>query len=508
MQYYLTKGHHDGEIIMYKRNKSGIVEAYTKTEFEEPLVKHLTLPYSEFRRRWKACIDSGDFVEEFKFEDGILHTECFSFSEREAQYSFETSDYEIALSLYQDEVFKAILDSLLKDYAEVSEKTKENIKNLKPNIRKIGTYLNAIEAYFKNGNLGQRDESFISELYDYIINNREGLRDFFGKEIMKIRHPFRSFFGKENFMATMVLSFICSLISLFFSMFLVFMDDWILVKISAGCAALSLGGFFGGGFALNNNFVNDSFDKLYSELVDAVGKEKEKAENLSVTLDEKDLTQDAFLRCIKKASSYMDKHREADFSCEAQAMYRLVQDYKKALKKESGVDRFQFLSMLTKLELSIYSKSASDSMKYASVKEYMEQGLEDRLEFLGLLKIANIKDGSLEMVYNTIKRVLSFPYDGCEREIVELFQIAKDYVEEMQGTEPSSTFGCTPASEKMLRRVSQVEQRIVEGINRFIDHTNLTEDLAAIQSALTTAGIEAPTEESSHEPGTGTPMQM
>lgn len=492
MKYMLLKGEYEGGFSVYQTNSSRDLS----------LLDSIT--YGEFFKRLRDAVKAKSSLEDMKLADGNLTIDLFSSEKVTIGFSTE---------LWHDESFRGTLEDILAEYKEVSLETKRNIEEKKRTIQERKRFeeevFRSLNEYLKTGKFGEnRDGKFMSAFIDYIDKNKGKIKSGLEGEGLKSRHPhFMRFYKVMKFLSvpaflTLLVSFVCSIIL----PVLIFIADMHLPFIISLVLMIISGSVFGLDIILDKTrkkYVND----LYRILVKKAEIEKEKIESMEKSIENDSLQQDIFLKYISRASFYMLEHNDLDFSNEARELSLLLHSYADAKKEEiaqkARVDRFKVLGELTKLEIAIYSKNNNKRF----LTDYLAKGLDDRLEFLGIAKNVVLSDSALNDVFKTIKRILNFPYDGFDDDIMELIKMSQEYVEETKKDETPRGLGYTEASVKLINRLALLTCEIDKRVSSYIDSVNLDGDLAAIQGCIEAVGI-APTEEVARGENTGTAVHM
>lgn len=471
------------------------------------------ITYGEFFKRLRDDVKTKSSLEDMKLVDGNLTIGHF-FTNNEISFGLDEITVSFSTELWQDESFKNTLEDILAEYKEVSLETKQNIEEKKRTIQERKRFeeevFRTLDEYLKTGKFGEnRDEKFMSVFIDYIDKNKDKIKSHLAGEALKQRHPhFTRFYKTMEFLVIPVcLTFLLSTVSSIFTLILFFMDVILPLIISLGSAIMS-GAIIGFDAIILDKTKEKYVNVSYDELVEMAEIEKEKIESMEKSIENDSLQQDIFLKYISHASLYMLEHNDLDFSKEAQELSLLLHSYADAKKEEvaqkTRLDRFKFLSELTKLEIAIYSKNNNKRF----LTDYLTKGLDDRLEFLGIAKNVTLSDSALNDVFKTIKRILNFPYDGFEDDLMELIKMSQEYVEETKEDETPRRLGYTEASVKLVNRLALLTCEIDKRVSAYIDSVNLDGDLAAIQGCIDAFCIASSTEEVFEEKNTGTAVHM
>lgn len=482
-----------------ENNKDGRIHGFVKkSENEFTLAGKYT--YEEFFGYLEKRLEEKSHIESLGFRDGRIILLDFIFDEGKLSYSSKGVEYIASFELTQDEEFNRRVERLQRKYEAASEETKTNIAKIKAEIDEKKKFLErfkkSIETYFKTGQIAESDRVFNEASKDFILNNKDKVVKVMDEKAFRVKRPywnrfwrfFDQIFGGLFLIATGGIIF-AALSPLFYFL----LENWFVLKLSLAVAGIS--GSLG---LLSISSLPEKIRKmpikgLSHEFLEALERRIEKSDNPVITMKESDVKPDVYLDCLNRAYNYMRKFPDGVFLNELLGINELIFDYASAKKEEmtsgTGIEKLNFLKRLTKLEIAIYSKSIEGVPRRKPIEDYMMMGLEERLEFLGLPSRKNINDSTLKDIFETIKRVLSFPYERCEDDIVELFALAQEYVKNAQVDSEPKGYGLTNVSQEAIKKLAIIEERIKVKISEFIDAENLSGDLATIGGYLGTLGI-------------------
>ncbi len=88
----------------------------------------------------------------------------------------------------------------------------------------------------------------------------------------------------------------------------------------------------------------------------------------------------------------------------------------------------------------------------------------------------------MNFIFEQVRRITTYPYQGCETELVELYKIAGDYVRERSDNQATLVIR-TPGSE-LLKKETALELVITRKIKECKQYEELASDLELLEDAI------------------------
>lgn len=208
---------------------------------------------------------------------------------------------------------------------------------------------------------------------------------------------------------------------------------------------------------------------------------------------------DPFIRFILSDIEYIKTLNIEDYSMELNSLKDLVKRYCEAKKQEmhigETVDIESFMTELTDLELAMFSKNKRIGLIRRPTEVVREAFIEERLKYIGVEDTPEANDSYLKFIFEQVKRIANYPYEGCEVDLVELYKIATDYVKSKKGEEGLSL--STPGG-TLLKRETALELEINKKIKNCEEAEALADDIELLESVIgeAQAAIQNKNEES------------
>lgn len=360
---------------------------------------------------------------------------------------------------------------------------KKDIKNAKKKNNKIknyslkGCHLNTglhqlgleaedlIEKFSETGEVDIVDSRLVSLLYQYISQNKKELiKDRTGairaRTFKSVASSVLTVVGAGSFTAALLLSLesfgaveLTSLMSLIGTSTLGF-----------GCIA--------GSAMLKKSSNTAIIDDLLVEMENKYGVScmptEEKNNKLAVVPT---IMQDCFLEEVKTLMNFAKYHKEESFDEEIARLATLTQEYIAAkrgeIKEQREFDRYSFFDRLTDLELKIFGKNNEVGFKQLYLLAVKGPQLVERLKFMGVSEENIANDLHLQDVFKEITRISSMSYEGCERELLQLFRIAQDYCKSAFALQSSDVKCLPPVKPEIMlaQKLSIVGDAVTNNIN-------------------------------------------
>lgn len=330
---------------------------------------------------------------------------------------------------------------------------------------------NLIKNYSITGEIQLTNSRLVSKTYNYIVQNKKDLINDNGRAVCSanLKAIFARFLTGSG-----VFSYITTLIIFFLNLGMVDLSS---IFMMAGLGAL------GSGFVYSSSLLHKSnnteiIENLLRDMEDKYGVEclSEKTETeMAVTTGlsvSSSMMEDKFLDEIKTIVNHAGKNRDLDFSHELSALDNLTKCYiaekRESIRFGKEIRRYDFLNELTKIEIKMFSKKNTIGLKQAYLLSIRGYQLVERLKFMGLSEATITEDVALSNVFNEIARISKTPYEGCERELVELFRIAQEYCRRTYPLKDPSVSRLpvveNPASQ-LLRELARIQDVVTTHIN-------------------------------------------
>lgn len=231
-------------------------------------------------------------------------------------------------------------------------------------------------------------------------------------------------------------------------------------------------------------YVWNSFLRDYNQKHDFFLEKVEERESLPERKIE-----DPFIRFILADIEYIDFLSSNSYKAELDSLESLSNRYLKAKREEilggKPLCGDKFLNELTDLELAIFSKNNKSGLKRSNKGLIRTELIEERLRYIGITESTSTDDKYLDFVFEQIKRITAYPYEGCEKDLVELYRIAADYVKAMNSDEICLTMDSPRGT--LLKRETALELEITRKIKACERDEALARDIELIEDSIALA---------------------
>ncbi len=232
-----------------------------------------------------------------------------------------------------------------------------------------------------------------------------------------------------------------------------------------------------------NTYVWESFINSYNQKHDFFLENKE---SNPVLLENK---QDPFIRFVLSDIDYIKNMGQASYVSELNYLEKLVKRYieskRDELRGQSSLDIEEFSSELTDFELKLFSKNKKFGLKRSDKTLIREEMIKERLKFIGIADDNDFKDDYLSLTKKIIQKIISYPYEGCEASLTELYKIAAEYVKDQK--EQKSELRLYTTEGEYLKRLVALEIDIDKKIVRCSRAESLAQDLETLEVSLENA---------------------
>ncbi len=160
---------------------------------------------------------------------------------------------------------------------------------------------------------------------------------------------------------------------------------------------------------------------------------------------------------------------------------RYIDQKRKEVIEGIPIDIVSFLNELTDIEMATFSKNPNKGLIRNGSEIVKKEFIEERLRYLGIDTIETV-DPFLNFIFEQVRRITTYPYQGCETELVELYKIAGDYVRERSDNQATLVIR-TPGSE-LLKKETALELVITRKIKECKQYEELASDLELLEDAI------------------------
>ena len=432
-------------------------------------------------------VETNSSIQVLTFENHILHVETFadyaSGEYRSDSYTIEFIEPSYALYDFFDEIRK-----IVHKYECVKKITD---KNLEDRIHRGLTYY--LEQYLETATLPseiteQTAKVFIEFIDSHKNNIIDNLSYFqrFRNFLSRIKLPFESNitkFLKILIPLVSILLFVATLVWSYGPIGIAFLVNSAIMLVY-------------GGVKITNRIlqrIGNHIIKKYENSINSFQDELIKFYQLDdVTLEQKVASfeadvEDMFIDFIKEdIGDISNKPSNEDYDNILKELNSLLLEYKIALNSEhlggKTVDRFYFLSQLIAIEKKMYSINQSIGLIQDGALRFSEDVLSKRLKFLEGNLAFSIDDSCLKKIQNTLIRILSTPYKGYEKEILELLTIAQEYVQCNISSQKEVLTLNPEGKEKLLKGLNRIELAYQDDLLRAQKASALEKSLEALQT--------------------------
>lgn len=200
--------------------------------------------------------------------------------------------------------------------------------------------------------------------------------------------------------------------------------------------------------------------------------------------------EDPFIRFILADIDYIMNIGSNSYTQELNLLEDLVKRYIESKKNEilraSRLDMESFLNELTDLELNLFGKNSKIGLKRSNKGLIREDFIKERLNYIGILSDTSIENDYLSLIYKLVKKITSYPYEGCEASLVELYKIAADFIKEKNEEKTEGLLIYTP-ERNILKRITSLELEIDQKIDRCRRAEALAQDMELLESSIESA---------------------
>lgn len=428
----------------------------------------------DFFEELKCAIDAKKSITNFEVKNGNVELECLYVDGDD--YEEDRITLTFSYELFADPEFLAGLNSLKSRFDEVREETKRNVEEQMRICDQREAFRKTIASYVKTGK-AKGDGEYLTHLYEFVKDNKEHIVAFLDSLDVEAKR-----FWKRDFLNWFIINgdvaFLGDVMSLIMIVFGIIegvaFNTWFFVKlglITIGvCTPVGLLSIS----PIPRKLIRKDMEKIYEELKSYIEKSLNCGEEI---LLQNEQDRDVFLDSLRKLFEFIKNKEEKEYSSCIIELNRLIHDYAGAkraeLSGETKIDKFAFLRRLIALEFVLKSKDNS-------ISDSLFMSIDDRIKFLGMPQNAKFDDVVLNDIFNTMKRILTFPYDGYETEINELLKIATDYVKRSLSDGVQNDVGITPSKIEATQALAAIENVINKKISDYIDSTKLNNDLSTI----------------------------
>lgn len=203
------------------------------------------------------------------------------------------------------------------------------------------------------------------------------------------------------------------------------------------------------------------------------------------SLPEKEI-KDPFIRFIICDIDYIRKQNAADYASELQRLSDLIARYRDDKRREMvqgvSVEMDSFMTELTDIELSMFSKNRKVGLNRTNSELIKEAFVTDRLKYIGVEEGYDANDKYLSFIFEQVRRITVYPYEGCEKDLVELYKIAADYVKAKNGDQISLTLE-TP-EKTLIQKETAIELEITRKIKACERAEALADDMEELERVM------------------------
>lgn len=391
--------------------------------------------YDSFFDYWKMVIGNESRVVDFRLKKNILYIKTIYFDKD--SWGYKEGIIKLDRRLLVDSNFMLMINALVINYKRIKEKTLKNIEDKKDTYfereKMEAIALENIRLFCEKGELRSLGELDIP-IQEYIEENKKRLLKFFvsykGLSI-KIKGVLSIGVG--------VLSFP-----------LVGFGSIYLVPLIYGVSCI--------------------FETLYD--ISKRGKRQEEylershevtsgVSSFQTTLKrELQETKDKFLDFLLEDYKYIDAHMEEfnDYFKDLKSQFNDLNGKFNLLKKYEiiyGIEmsKYAILSELIVLEMHLYGRVNTRGFKEKSQMTFGLNQVVERLAYLGFSLDDDLANNYIKAAKNTLNRILSLPYEGCEKDTLEVLQLLIHYMSmHRNGID-------------FLRELSSIDDLVTEKIN-------------------------------------------
>lgn len=169
-------------------------------------------------------------------------------------------------------------------------------------------------------------------------------------------------------------------------------------------------------------------------------------------------TGEKFLGFIKKDFEYFARN-DVKFERALRNLSELLKVYSEN-KDGYKFDKFYFMNWLLELEREAFVIHKCDNEKPL----YDVSTLEERLEYLGFEFIDDLTSSFVSDVFDEVARICELPYDGCEEELIRLFELAVQYCESVSNRDVKY-FDKGEEAGKLYLSLSDLQTEVTRKIN-------------------------------------------
>lgn len=405
------------------------------------LKSHKTV-YANFIDYWMNLINEKSSIVEFYLDKNDLHIKIMNFGN--AFFDDERLTISIDDGLLSDLIFRKSLESLIDSFKEVKYETRENIKFRQKDYYKEEKMAESVRLLLNHFNqnkaLPDIDDDFMIIIYHYIRQHENDLG--------KIEKAGNNWSKKSRFIVNMIMLFAVSSIGLY-----------------SFICSLGFMGIILFGITLSTSFIikriiykNDKYFKktiIKSFIAECRHKYFDvfKNQNKSLCVDAEIVTNEIF-DFINSDFLYMRHRTDIDYRDLMEEILTLRKRFSDSINVEDN-DAFSLMRELVELELTIFSRKDEGFPKNRKDIVINREMFDRRLAYLGY---DEIDDGNpvMDSIYKVIGRIESFPYEGCELEILKLLRIA---IEEVVCGKSSSN------PQKIFIKIDKIEEEVTKNIN-------------------------------------------
>lgn len=316
----------------------------------------------------------------------------------------------------------------------------------------------------------------ISMVYKYILQNKDKLiSDEYGAvKSLNVKTAFARFMSYSG-----IFAYVVTLIIFAMNYGLIDLPS---IFMMTGLSVMGTG-FLTSASLLRKSNNSEVIENLIKDMEDTYGieclsdkRQQEISEVTDLAVTTNVIQQDAFLSEIKIVVEYAKRNPGIDFTNEISKLAGLTQEYigqkREFIKTGKEMTRFDLVSKLTDIELKIFSPRTGIGLKrnyLLGVKGYQ---LTERLKFMGLSESDIMQDRALKGVFQEITRIFTNSYEGCERELIQLFRIAQNYCKRAFPLVDPST-GSVPVvndpTAQLFKELGNMQDTISTNINMAIE---------------------------------------
>lgn len=402
----------------------------------EHLYRDYRTNYDSFFDYWKTIIGDESRVVDFRLKKNILYIKTIYFDKD--SWDYKEGIIKLDRRLIEDSNFMLMINALVIKFKKVKEKTLKNIENKKNTYfereKMEAIALGNIRLFCEKGELRELGELDVP-VQEYIEENK--------KRLLKFFISYKGLSIKIKVLLSIGLGVL--------SFPLVGFGSVYLVPLIYGIACI--------------------FETLYD--ISKRGKRQEEylarshevtsgIPSQQTTLKRKlQETKDQFLDFILEDYKYIEAHIEGEFRDLFKDLKRQFNDLNgrfNLLKKYEIVygtrmSKSTILNELVFLEMQLYGKANTRGFKEKRQITFGMKHVVERLAYLGFSLDDDLANNYIKAAKNTLNRILSLPYEGCEKDILKVLQLLIHYMS-MHKNEID-----------FLRELSSIDDLVTEKIN-------------------------------------------